>query len=106
MMITDDDEDGDAADDADAPYWVTIMVKLHACRSLTSGDDEIKIFAPLLQPHSTPFIFDIILYFVFVFVSVFGFVFCICIRICIWICFLYCRIMEIKRIATILQPHL
>ena len=36
MMITDDD-DGD--DDDDALCWVTIMVKLHACRSLTSGDD-------------------------------------------------------------------
>ena len=31
---------------------LAIMVKLHACRSLTGGDDEIKIFAPLLQPHN------------------------------------------------------
>ena len=59
MMMTTDDDDDDiddaAAADDDALCWVTIMVKLHACRSLTSGDDEIKIFAPLLQPHPPPF---------------------------------------------------
>ena len=68
------------------------MVKLHACRSLTGGDDEIKIFAPLLQPHSPHhllFILDYKLYFVFVshvlyfvFVShVLYFVFCIVLRL-------------------------
>ena len=29
-----------------------ISVKLRVCRSLARSDDEIKIFAPLLQPHT------------------------------------------------------
>ena len=29
-----------------------IIVKVRVCRSLARSDDEIKIFAPLLQPHT------------------------------------------------------
>ena len=105
------------------------MVKLHACRSLTSGDDEIKIFASLLQPHLALLslisycILYLYLYFVLhdhgdqknctiiaasnliFFYSLLNSYFLCCVLyfifvICIWYC------VEIKIFAPILQPHL